>query len=122
MMDSKTTLKELKNKIDKFRKARNWAPSEKNLAISIVLEAAELLENFQWDDYKAHQDSEKVREELADVLIYSLEFAMDNNIDVSAAIEDKLKKNGEKYPVKLVKNDNSTNYYMLKKASRAKSK
>ena len=121
MQDSQTTLKQLKSKVDRFRKARNWVTSDKNLSVSIVLEAAELLENFQWDDYASYKDNKKIQEELADVLIYCLEFAIDSNIDVSAAIEKKLKKNDAKYPVRLVKDGNS-NYYALKKAHRANSK
>ena len=118
MKDSKTTVEQLRNKIDRFRKARNWNPSSKGLAISIVLESVELLENFQWDDYKKWIDADKVRQELADVIIYCLEFANANEIDISQVVEEKLKMNAKKFPAKLMKNDDGQKYYARKKASR----
>ncbi|MDO5532984.1 nucleotide pyrophosphohydrolase [Sutterella sp.] len=87
-----------------FRDARNWRQfhNPKDLAISISLEAAELLEVFQWSgaDTCAGTDRKmaKVREELADVLIYSLLMADDLGLDVTEIVSRKLEANGRKYP------------------------
>lgn len=81
-----------------FRDERNWKENDRpeNLAKSIVIEAAELLENFQWGE--ASLDHENVKEELADVLIYSLAMAHDLGYDVEEIIREKLEKNSIKYP------------------------
>ena len=88
-------------KIIKFRDERNWDQfhNPKDLAISISLEAAELLEIFQWSgtDLERKDKLENMKEELADVMIYSILLAEKLNLDISIIIEDKLKKNGEKY-------------------------
>jgi NTP pyrophosphatase (non-canonical NTP hydrolase) len=72
-----------------------------DLAVSISIEAAELLEVFQWG-IKEDVDPEKVekiKEELADVLIYSLSLANTLNLDISTIVQDKIKLNSEKYPI-----------------------
>ncbi len=86
-----------------FRDARDWKQfhNPKDLAISITLEASELLENFQW---KAHNtdlsdNMANIKDELADIMIYALTMAHDLEIDMEAAIHDKIVKNAEKYPV-----------------------
>ncbi len=81
-----------------FRDERNWKENDRpeNLAKSIVIEAAELLENFQWGE--ASLDFENVKEELADVLIYSLAMAHDLGYNVEEIIREKLVKNSIKYP------------------------
>ena len=92
-------MKDLIKNVTKFRDERNWKQfhTPQNLSKSIVLEAAELLENFQWnDDY----DLENLRDELADILIYSILLADILNIDLVQSAKEKLKKNIEKYPVK----------------------
>ena len=83
-------------KINQFRDERNWRPhhNEKDLALSICLEAAELLELFQWK-----KQEERIKEELADVLIYSYMMADNLGFDLDEIIEEKLKKNALKYPV-----------------------
>lgn len=92
---------ELIEKILKFRDERNWDQfhNPKDLAISISLEAAELLEIFQWSgkDLKKSDKLEDLKEELADVLIYSILLSEKLNLDISEIIEQKLLKNGEKY-------------------------
>lgn len=91
-------MKELIDKVIKFRDDRNWKQfhTPENLSKSIVLEAAELLENFQWNnDYKL----ENVKEELADIFIYSILLADQLNVDLVEIAHDKLEKNKEKYPV-----------------------
>lgn len=86
-----------------FRDERDWAQynNPKDVAISISLEAAELLECFQWSgtDLYASEHHEEMREELADILIYCIDFAERTGIDIPEAIADKLQKNAEKYPV-----------------------
>jgi len=107
-MDDQTTMMALKKQVSRFRDERNWLKDDtpKNLAISISVEAAELLEHFQWktdqqirelvkDSVKKNQ----VSDELTDVLIYCLGFSDVLDIDISEAIERKLRKNAEKYPV-----------------------
>ncbi|SPC38840.1 nucleotide pyrophosphohydrolase [Latilactobacillus fuchuensis] len=89
-------------KINQFRDDRNWRQfhNEKDLALSISLEASELLELFQWKTAaEGTKDIERVKEELADVLIYSYMMADNLNLDIDDIIEQKLIKNAEKYPV-----------------------
>ncbi len=89
---------ELIQKILLFRDDRNWKQfhTPENLAKSISIEAAELLENFQWDNDFNRQH---VLEELADVMIYSILMADTLDADVVKIMEDKLKKNSLKYPI-----------------------
>jgi len=91
------------SKILQFRDDRNWKQfhNPKDLAISISLEAAELLENFQWSgaDLNVPEKSEKIAEELADVLIYCTLMADAMGMDMTEIVSDKLKKNSEKYSV-----------------------
>lgn len=93
------------DRVNQFRDERNWRQfhKEKDLAISISLEANELLELFQWrtsDEAKATpKDMERLEEELADVLIYSYMMADNLGFDIDDIIEKKLKKNAVKYPV-----------------------
>ena len=85
---------ELIKKINKFRDDRNWRQfhNEKDLAISISIEASELLELFQWktSDVAVKKNLSHIKEELADVLIYSLMLADNLNLDVEEIITDKL--------------------------------
>lgn len=91
----------------KFRKEREWEKfhSPKNLAVSISLEAAELLEIFQWDNSgvqsleTAQKRIKEVKDEIADILVYSMFMAKDLNIDIKMAIKEKMEKNALKYPV-----------------------
>ncbi|UXR69654.1 nucleotide pyrophosphohydrolase [Staphylococcus sp. IVB6246] len=90
-------------KINKFRDDRNWRQfhNEKDLALSIRIEAAELLELFQWKNPEdvVQNNRERIEEELADVLIYSYMMADNLNFDIDDIIAKKLVKNNEKYPV-----------------------
>ncbi|MDV2583335.1 nucleotide pyrophosphohydrolase [Alkalibacillus haloalkaliphilus] len=92
------------NSINHFRDERNWRQfhNPKDLAISISIEAAELLEDFQWKSSESALESNKgnIQEEIADVLIYSLMLCSDLELDVEEIIEEKLKKNKKKYPSK----------------------
>ncbi|CCG19249.1 putative nucleotide pyrophosphohydrolase [Taylorella asinigenitalis 14/45] len=85
--------------IDNFNSERDWKKfhSPENLAKSISIEAAELLEIFQWNSKDI--DEEHLKEELADVLIYCLDMALSLNIDPEKIILDKLNKNSIKYPL-----------------------
>ncbi len=93
-------IKALVDTIIQFRDDRDWHLSDdpEKLAKSIVIEAAELLENFQWGEVS--YDQENVKEELADVLIYAIAMAHDLGLDIQTIIEEKLKKNELKYPSK----------------------
>lgn len=95
-----------------FARDRDWDQfhSPKNLAIALSVEAAELLERFQWlKDDESHrlaespEDYRAVREEIADVLIYLLRLADLMSIDLEEAVQEKMRKNAEKYPVELAK-------------------
>lgn len=94
---------ELIKKINQFRDDRDWRQfhNPKDLAISISLEASELLENFQWktSEEAKEKNQENIEQELADVLIYSLMLASDLELDVEGIIEKKLEQNDRKYPV-----------------------
>ena len=82
-------------RINKFRDDRNWRQfhNEKDLAISISIEAAELLEIFQWKtSEEATQDFEHLKEEIADVLIYSYMLADNLGLDIDEIIKEKLEK------------------------------
>ena len=107
MSDKQTTMQEIRSLIDSFADERDWQQfhSPKNLSMSISIEAAELMELFQWlslEDAKKVMESGKTREnaidEIADVLIYAFAFCIRNNIDISDAIRQKMKKNIKKYP------------------------
>lgn len=87
-----------------FRDERNWKQfhNPKDLAISISLEAAELLELFQWsaEDTMVVEKLPQMKEELADVMIYCMLMADSLDINVEEIIYDKIKMNGEKYEVR----------------------
>lgn len=95
--------KEIKEALVKFRNERDWAQfhDTKNLAVALSIEAAELNELFLWKDLKDSEtvDKEKIREELADVFAYAFLLAEKHNLDVKQIVFDKIKRNGEKYPV-----------------------
>lgn len=100
------SIDELVKKLLKFRKKRNWEQfhNPKNLAISISLEANEILEHFQWLSLEesinySKKNKEEIAEELADVLNYLLLLAHDLDIDLIESSHLKVEKNDEKYPV-----------------------
>lgn len=92
-------LKELLDKHLKFRDDRNWKQfhTPENLAKSISLEAAELLENYQWGNQ--HADIENIKEEVADIFGYLLLFCDRLDIDLLEVSNKKIIKNSEKYPI-----------------------
>ena len=91
------------NQVLKFRDDRNWKQfhNPKDLAISISLESAELLEVFQWsaDDVICENKKDKIREELADVVNYCILMADACGLDLDEIVQAKIKCNSEKYPV-----------------------
>lgn len=104
MKDEVTTLAELKAAVLEFVRERDWERfhSPKNLSMALSAEAAELMEHFLWDSPEASVDrarTEAVADELADIVVYAMEFANMTGIDLSRAIEQKLLKNAAKYPV-----------------------
>lgn len=106
--DEITTISNLKLTVREFVNKRDWQKfhTPRNLAESISIESAELLEIFQWsskEDILKKKDDlakrEKIREELADVLIYSLSLSNAMGIDIAKAINDKMIKNEKKYSI-----------------------
>ncbi len=106
-MDGQTTIAALRKHVCNFRDERNWLKDNtpKNLAISISVEAAELLEHFQWktdeqirEAVKDRAKKNQISDELADVLILCLGFSDVMSIDISEAIHAKLRKAAEKCP------------------------
>ena len=95
----KYDMEALVQRILSFRDERDWEQfhTPENLSKSIVIEAAELLENFQWGSESYHE--ENVKEELADVMIYCIHLANQLGIDFIDVMEEKMKKNELKYPV-----------------------
>lgn len=101
-------LKELQNKIIKFRDGRNWEQfhNGKDLSLSLSLEVNELLEVFQWsgDDLECIEKIDKIKEELADVFMYSFLLAEHYKLDIKEIILEKIRMNDLKYPVEKAKN------------------
>ena len=107
MTDQTTTIADLRELVRVFVDQRDWQQfhSPKNLSMSLAIEAAELMEHFQWITTDAsrqvHQDSAKqsaICDELADVLCYAMAIANELDIDISTALRDKMVKNEAKYP------------------------
>src|SRR5690606_32769856 len=92
------------SKIIAFRDDREWKQfhNSKDLAIALNIETSELLELFLW---KGNEDvnSDKLREELADVFMYALLIAEKHNLNIVEIIEEKIKINNQKYPVEKAK-------------------
>lgn len=91
------------SELQKFRDARNWEQfhNTKDLAVAISIEAAELNELFLWktSEESENVDKNKLKEELADILAFTLLLAGKHNLDVKEIVLDKIRKNGDKYPV-----------------------
>lgn len=109
MNDFNTLIKEIVN----FRDERDWEQfhNSKDLAVALSIEASELLELFLWknnEDFKI----DKLKEELADVLMYAFLLADKHNLNIIEIIQDKIRKNAEKYPVDKSKG-NATKYNEL---------
>ena len=107
MTDQDTTVAALRELVASFVDQRDWHQfhSPKNLSMSLAIEAAELMEHFQWIDTEASrrvgeeaQKREAISDELADILCYALAMANELSIDVATALRDKMRKNEAKYP------------------------
>ena len=98
-------MQEIIKKIKSFVQARNWEQyhTSPELARALNIEASELSELYLWGKTPS---SERLREELADVLIYALMLADKNDININTAILDKIEKNAKKYPVHEYKGTN----------------
>ena len=108
MGDAETTLAVLRRQVQAFVAERDWNQfhSPKNLSMALAIEAAELMEHFQWLQPEASRavanDAAKlaaVADELADVICYALALANELNLDVSESLNTKMVKNARKYPV-----------------------
>ena len=111
-MKNRSDFEELKCRINKFNKDRDWDKfhSPANLSKSIAIEAIELLECFQWDDN--NYDLENVKEELADVMNYCIQMSMVLDVDIIKIVNEKMDKTEKKYPVEKAKGV-STKYTKL---------
>jgi NTP pyrophosphatase (non-canonical NTP hydrolase) len=91
----------------KFRDDRDWEQfhNTKNLAIAIAIEAAELNELFLWKSVEESEkvDKERIKEELADILTFSLLLAKKHNLNIIDIVREKVNKNSEKYPIEKAK-------------------
>ncbi|MFH0936891.1 MAG: nucleotide pyrophosphohydrolase [Candidatus Daviesbacteria bacterium] len=103
-------MKDLQNKIIEFRNQRDWKQfhNPKDISISLVLEATEVMEHFQWKNKEEMElyikdHKEEIGDELADVLYWILLLSHDLNINVLDALKGKIKKNADKYPVEKAK-------------------
>jgi dCTP diphosphatase len=112
LTDSNTTVAELKTRVLDFVQERDWEQfhSPKNLSMALAAEAGELMEHFLWatpEQSKAIAADpvkrQKIADELADVIVYALEFANATGLDVAASIEAKMIANAKKYPVEKAK-------------------
>ncbi len=108
LTDSTTCVAELKSRVLAFVRERDWEQfhAPKNLSMALAAEAAELMEHFLWatpqESQALAQDPArraKIAEELADIVIYALDFANMTGLDVAGAIESKMAANAAKYPV-----------------------
>jgi len=105
--DSATTLAELRKQVAEFVEARDWSKfhAPKNIAMALAIEAAELMEHFQWMGVDESRDircdpqkREAVSEEIADVFCYTMALANELQIDLSTIFRAKMIKNTIKYP------------------------
>lgn len=114
-------VKYIQNKLSDFAKKRDWEKFHnlKNLAISINIESSELLEIFQWEKensefYKKKENISKIKEEVADIMLYLLRFSDLAGIDLEKECLKKIEINKKRYPIKLSKGK-ATKYTFLEK-------
>ena len=105
--DNQTTISELRDQMREFVASRNWEKfhQPKNLAMSISIEAAELMEHFQWRDNQQSAEAlenpetfQEVKDELSDILAYVLSMANSLDIDLAQTFRDKMRRVEIKYP------------------------
>jgi len=113
--------KELYYQVLAFNQKRGWNPVDSDLAKSICIESAELLEKFQWDasdkrEIRNHdKDWHEISLELADIVWYIISFCNETGIDLSKALEDKLAHNEKKYPESKFKGTHNDKFYKKQK-------
>ena len=114
-MDHKTNIHELKEKIKQFCEERDWDQyhNAKDLAIGIITESSELLEHFRFKSekqvdemFKNKEKRKEISEEMADVLYFLMRLAQKYEIDLTTELNDKMKKNEDRYPIKESKGSN----------------
>lgn len=119
MSSSEDSIEELKAIIKKFSTARDWEQfhDPKNLSMAISAEAAELMEHFLWikpeealekSSFSPHR--EEIADELADILIYCLQFSNTTGINITEAVKKKMARNEKRFPVSEVKGVSSIQY------------
>jgi len=117
----KKTFDQLSQEILLFNKARGWDPEPVDLAKSIMIEGAELLEHFQWDEssmnreYSKTKDWEEIGFEAADVLRYIIIFCNKSGIDILDALDKKLAKTELKYPLEMFNGVHNEDLYKQQK-------
>lgn len=106
-------MKDILNRLRKFRDDREWHQfhTPENLATSIIIEAAELLENYQWPGF-VETDIDNVKDEIADILAYTFLLADHYGFDLKTIMNEKIDKNEKKYPIEKAKGK-STKYDKL---------
>jgi len=112
--DKNTNIELLKKEVDSYIEERDWSKyhNPKDLTLSLVIELAELMELFQWENQESieqklddPEEMEKIKEEIADVTIYLLSFCNKTDIDLSSTVLKKIEKVKEKYPKERVLNE-----------------
>jgi dCTP diphosphatase len=112
LCDAATTIGEIKARVLAFAREREWEQfhAPKNLSMALAAEAGELMEHFLWSTPDASREvvndpkkRQQIEEELADVVIYAIQFSNMAGIDLAAAIESKMTANAAKYPVEKAK-------------------
>jgi NTP pyrophosphatase (non-canonical NTP hydrolase) len=104
-------IKNIQKQLSDFADERDWDQfhNPKNLAMALSVESSELVEIFQWltpeqaESIMSSSESEHVKEEMADIMIYLIRMADKLNVDLESAVTDKIVKNGKRYPVSLSK-------------------
>lgn len=98
-MSDTNSIKFLQKTVIEHCAARGWEIDPRSLAASITIEAAELLEHYQFNDYHLRPDDHEIPEEAADVMIYLLQFCHAKNINLGEEVIKKLEKASKKYPI-----------------------
>lgn len=121
-MDTKR-FKQIITKVIEFNNIRGWHPSPQDIAKSIVIESAELLEHFQWDGGKTPPETSKlagkdlleIKYEVADIMWYLTHFCHETGIDLVEALELKHHHNQIKYPAEMFANQKNESFYYSQK-------
>jgi len=127
-----TSYIDIKKEIFEYLDKRNWKPTAEDIAKSIVLEASELLEHFQWDStrrkwnsdtsLKSEKNNEEIASEVADVFWYLVCFERETGIEILQAVKNKLESNKVKFPEKRFSQGHDHKYYLKRKKEYRKGK